>query len=256
MNHHIHTIDFGTGEPLIFQHGLAAQAQQIQNLLVGIDRRIITMDCPGHGHSTLEADTTPSFDWYTDVLMSQLDELNIKQAIFGGLSMGSGIALNAALRYPNLVTALILHRPAWLDKSFPENLMKLKDARVYMEMENGEQAFKKTKPFLSLQAKLPAAAKSVLGIFAPSQQPCLPRVIEAMVGDCPLSSLDQLSEITVPCLILGNENDPLHPFEMAEIIHERIQHSVLQKITSRYLQPEKHKDQVQTHIKEFIKTIN
>lgn len=256
MKYPINNIDFGKGKPLIFQHGLAAQSQQIFKLLQDIDMRIICMDCPGHGQSRLADGVAPSFDWYTDLLIARLDELNIEQAIFGGLSMGSGIALNAALRYPDRVTGLILHRPAWLDKPFPENLMKLKDATIYMGRENGEQAFKDTKPFKVLQSTLPAAADSVLGIFASTQQDSLARVIEAMVGDKPLSSLNQLSQISVPCLILGNEDDPLHPFEMAEIIYKRIEHSVLHKITSRYLHPLKHKEEVQIHIKEFIKTID
>lgn len=256
MKHPINIIDFGNGKPLIFQHGLAAQSQQIFKLLQDIDMRIISMDCPGHGQSRLADRVVPSFDWYTDLLMTQLDELNIEKAIFGGLSMGSGIALNAALRYPERVIGLILHRPAWLDKPFPENLMKLKDATIFMEMENGEEAFKKTEPFKVLQTELPAAAESVLGIFSPTQQASLPRVIEAMVSDRPLLSLDQLSQITVPCLILANEDDPLHPFDLAQIIYKRIEHSVLHKITSRYLHPLKHKEEVEFHIKEFIKTIN
>lgn len=253
MKHPINKIDFGQGKTLIFQHGLAAQSQQIFKLLDGIDMRIISIDCPGHGQSSLEDGVVPSFDWYTDLLMGQLDELNIEKAIFGGLSMGSGIALNAALRYPDRVTGLILHRPAWLDNPFPENLMDLKDATVFMKMKDGEEEYKKTEPFKVLQSELPAAAESFLGIFSPAQRDSLPRVIEAMVGDSPLLSLDQLSQITVPCLILANEDDPLHPFELAEIIYKRIPHSVLQKITSRYLQAQKHKEEVQIHIKEFIK---
>lgn len=255
MIHPINTLDVGEGRPLIFQHGLAARAQQIHDLLQGIDMRLITIDCPGHGKSKLSDDVNLSFDYYTDVLINQVDQLGIDKAIFGGLSMGSGIALNVAIRYPDRVTALILHRPAWLDKGFPENLMKLKDGTQMMRMENGIELFKKTPAFINLEQELPAAAASVLGIFSPDQQAGLDQIIEQMVGDSPITSLDQLGQLSIPCLILANEDDPLHPFEMAKVINERIDKSILKKITSRYLDPLKHKEEVQSHISEFIKSI-
>ena len=36
-------------------------------------------------------------DEYADTVISVLDQMNIKKAVFGGLSMGSGIALNIAM---------------------------------------------------------------------------------------------------------------------------------------------------------------
>lgn len=255
MSHTINTLDFGQGRPMIFQHGLAAKAQQIFGLLDGIGNRVISIDCPGHGKSILPDDVDVSFEYYTDVIIKQLNRLGIDQAIFGGLSMGSGIALQAALRYPDRVQALILHRPAWLEQGFPDNLMELKDATNYMRMENGKDEFAKTEAFVKLKTELPAAADSVMGIFSEEQQSCLPKVIEQMVADSPISSLNQLAKLSMPCLILANDDDPLHPYELAKVIHKRISGSVLRKITSRYLEPVKHRDEVRHHILEFIKTL-
>lgn len=252
----VHSIDIGQGRPLIFQHGLTANASQIQNLLTDIsDVRLMCIDCPGHGLSHLSIHETPSFRYYTQLVMGHLDTLDVSKAIIGGLSMGSGIALHAALHYPERVEALVLHRPAWLHEGNPENLSILDHALKYLSQENGADKFKEEEQFIELQSTLPAAAKSVLGIFSPAQQDSLPKVIRSMVEDYPFSSLDDLKAIKIPTLILANENDPLHPFELAETISKHIPQSQLKKIVSRYVNPDLHKLQVQEHISNFVKTL-
>jgi len=59
-------------------------------------------------------------------------------------------------------------------------------------------------------------------------------------------------EIEKPCLIIGSEDDPLHPFRMAEIIHENIRESTIHKVISRYINNPKHISQVRKHVNKFI----
>ena len=250
----LHCIDIGIGIPIVFQHGLSSDSRQIQKLFYGInDYRVICFDCPGHGQSLLENETTPSFDFYANLIINELDKLGISSAIFGGLSMGAGLALNISLRFPERVKALLLHRPAWLDDKNPSNLNILNLALKYMDKVNGKQEFETSQPYMLLHKELPLAANSVLGIFSDHQQHSLPQVIDSMVMSTPFSSIESLKEVEVPSLILGNDNDPLHPFRMAEIIHKNITDSTLYKITSRYINPILHRDEVQSHILKFIK---
>jgi len=245
----------GEGTPLVFQHGLTANVNQIGGLLGGLENvELALMDCPGHGLSSLE-DFVPSFDNYADQVVSLMDYLGLESAIVGGLSMGSGIALNICLRFPERVKALILHRPAWLDRVDPQNLMILKEASPYLGAVDGASKFKLTGSYLNIETELPSAAKSVMGIFSDTQQPGLPTVIDNMVGDRPFDDVERLKEIKVPCLILGNDDDPLHPYDMAEVIHRNIEASVLKKITSRYIDADLHKNQVRDNILNFIKQL-
>lgn len=252
----IHGIDIGNGYPVVFQHGLASNSTQIQNLLSGLDGiRLLSFDCPGHGKSLLEEGIIPSFNQYTDQIIAELDKLNISKAIFGGLSMGAGIAINAALRYPSYVRRLIIHRPAWLDKARPDNLEILLTAIKYLNKEDGQYDFEKSESFKHLKQSLPRAADSVLGIFNPSQQVSLSKVIELMVMDSFCETIESLNSIRIPILIIGNDNDPLHPFSIAENIHKNTKASKLETVISRYIDPEMHKQQVQNQINNFIKTI-
>jgi len=252
----IHGIDIGNGYPVVFQHGLASNSIQIQNLLGGLHEfRLLSFDCPGHGKSLLDENVIPSFDHYTDRIIAELDKKSIPKVIFGGLSMGAGIAINAALRYPNYVSTLIVHRPAWLDKARPPNLEILLRALPYLTIENGQYNFEQTKSFKELNKSLPLAADSLLGIFNSNQQDSLHRVIQLMVMDSFCETIEKLNRIRIPILIIANYDDPLHPFSIAENIHMNTNSSKLESVISRYIDPKKHKEQVQNLITNFIKPI-
>ena len=251
MISNINCISQGNGVPLAFQHGLTANINQVANLLGGLERiHLLSIDCPGHGSTELPDGYTPSFDHYSDEVIRLLDQLGIDQAIFGGISMGSGIAINIALRYPDRVRALVLVRPAWLDQSNPENLQILLPAAELLNTAEGKTRFKQLDEFRDIS--MDSVAQSVLGVFSPDQQPGLAKVIKHMVGDRPFVSMDELKSIIVPCLILGNDDDLLHPYNMAEKIHESIRGSVLRKLTSRYIDDDLHRKQVRENIQQFI----
>ena len=252
MVFNINYISHGNGLPLIFQHGLTANVTQASSLLGGLEGiHLFSIDCPGHGSTELPVGYTPSFNNYADTVVTFLDQVKIDQAIFGGISMGSGIAINIALRYPDRVRALVLLRPAWLDQSNPENLQILLPAAELLNTAEGETKFKQLDEFRDIS--MDSVAQSVLGVFSADQQPALAKVIKHMVGDRPFASMEELKSINVPCLILGNDDDPLHPYNMAEKIHESIRGSVLRKLTSRYIDDDLHQKQVRENIQQFIK---
>lgn len=257
MKQYIHRVRVGEGKNLFFQHGLAANATQITSLLGGLKGIAIhTLDCPGHGQSELVPGYKPSFDRYADEVLNSLDEQRVAKAVIGGLSMGAGIALNIVMRYPERVKALVLHRSAWLDQKSPENLkVLLAAAPLYKKSDRVEQ-FKNSARFNFVNDKYELAGKSLLGIFSSNQQDCLGQVIKAMVGDRPIVNLEDLKKLhNIPTLIIGNDNDPLHPFAISETLHKYINGSILKKITSRYIDGEKHNRQVQLIIAEFLKSL-
>ncbi|MEM6633461.1 MAG: alpha/beta hydrolase [Bacteroidota bacterium] len=246
----------GSGQPFIFQHGLGSKLQQPQGLLSDLEEvELISMDCPGHGQSPLLEGIRPSFRYYTDQVCNLMDQLTIPQAILGGISMGAGISLQLALRYPEKVKALVLVRPAWLDHGAPQNLAILLEAAELIRKEKGKRLFELREDFLAIQKPLPKAGASVLGVFADTQQQELPVVLESLVKDAPFPNRNELKKIQVPCLILGNEDDPLHPYEMAQTLSEYITGSQLHKVTSRYIDGDTHKRTITEIVSTFIHTL-
>lgn len=250
----LHSVDQGSGVPLFFQHGLTANTDQVKSLLSGLEGlRLISIDCPGHGLTPLRVNDTISFDTYSDMVVKNMDALGIQKGVFGGISMGSGIALNIALRYPERVLGLVLVRPAWLDTGSPKNLSILLEASLHIGADDGIKIVEELEAFQEIAKELPLAARSILGIFGIHQQDILPKVIKSMVVDHPLSNLEDLKGIKVPSLVIGNENDPLHPYDMAEVIYGSLNSSRIIKLTSGYIDKALHRNQVRSNILDFIK---
>ncbi len=253
----IHFYESGSGPTLVFQHGLTANSSQIERLLGPMEKlHIICADCPGHGASQLDSGRVPSFENYANEIISLLGTRKIENVYLGGLSMGAGIALNIAVRFPSRVKALIFLRPAWLNTPFPQNLSILQTASTYLNHPNGNVEFQKLESFLRLKAQLPGAANSLLGIFADHQQDCLEMVISSLVSDTPLEKMSELEKIDCPCLILGNDHDPLHPFSIAHELSLNIKNSELKKVTSRYVNDTLHGQEIRHHIMKFIKNLS
>ncbi|MDP2919799.1 MAG: alpha/beta hydrolase [Dehalococcoidia bacterium] len=100
----------GKGYPLVLTHGFSATHAmwKVQEPLAN-EYRLITCDVRGHG----ETDSPPTADQYSaDIVVEDLFQLmktlNIRKAVFGGLSMGGYISLRFYLKHPEMVTALIV----------------------------------------------------------------------------------------------------------------------------------------------------
>jgi pimeloyl-ACP methyl ester carboxylesterase len=244
----IHHISRGEGVPLLFQHGLGANISQVTGLLEEFaDIQLITADMRGHGGTPWDPERLPSFDSYTDDLVRLLDFLRIDRVIMGGISMGAGLTLNMASRYPDRVQSMILVRPAWLMEGAPKNLCDLLDIAALLPYPDGQETFEGKPGFIEIQRNVPNAASSVLGMFDRDQQDHTPELLQAMVNDTPVTEAP-----SKPALILGNDSDPLHPWAMAEQWHAMLPVSEIYKIPSRYVDPEGHATALNQHIKEFL----
>src|SRR5262249_38797642 len=109
-----HYLDVGQGMPFVFQHGLGGGIRQSAGLFSppeGI--RLLCLDARAHGRTQPLGDPSAlSFDVFGDDLVAWLDYLGVERAVLGGISMGAGVALNVAVRYPERVAGLVLSRPA------------------------------------------------------------------------------------------------------------------------------------------------
>lgn len=93
--------------PLILIHGAGGSFLSFHPYLRRLqDETVYALDLPGHGQS--QAEGRHSIEEYADDIASFMDNLHIESAIITGLSMGSGIALTLALKYPHKVAALVV----------------------------------------------------------------------------------------------------------------------------------------------------
>lgn len=98
----------GTGEPLVLLHGAYMTIDAMGELVPGLaeTRQMIAVEQQGHGR-TADIDRPITYEQMADDTAALLRHLGIGQADVFGFSMGGGIALQLAIRYPSLVRKLV-----------------------------------------------------------------------------------------------------------------------------------------------------
>lgn len=237
------TLGSPDSEPLIFLHGLGAGKSQTISALTDMpDHYVIAPDLPGHGDSMHHHEY--SFNHFADLVVELIDHLGLDQINLGGLSMGSGISLNIALRYPERVKKLVLLRPSWLDSPEPAHLTFA--ARPAWQ---SQEEFTANPDFQALLAANPPVAQSVLGLYERTNN----KVLEKMWRDCPFDSLEKLKNVSHLALVLDSPRDELHPAEVALKIHQSLPNSELHHLPARYHEPAAYQSSLNKHLNNFLK---
>ncbi|MBE6499563.1 MAG: alpha/beta hydrolase [Methanobrevibacter thaueri] len=99
----------GKGKLLVFIHGLSDNLLYWETLTNNLkkDYKILRIDLRGHGESELGSDEI-TIDTYVEDLKNLLDKLLISKVNLIGFSLGGAVALDFAIKYPNLVDSIVL----------------------------------------------------------------------------------------------------------------------------------------------------
>jgi pimeloyl-ACP methyl ester carboxylesterase len=102
----------GDGERVIvFAHGAGADSamlswREVMPLLAQKNYTVIAPDLPGYGKSD-RMEAVYSLPFYSEFIRSFIKALGYQSVVLGGLSLGGGIALKAAIDEPQLLQAII-----------------------------------------------------------------------------------------------------------------------------------------------------
>jgi len=264
INFHYHDLARGEGGrllPFVFQHGIGGSIQQpcslVDPLPLGI--RLISLDCRAHGLTTpLGPLEKLTFSSLADDLVALLDTLNIQKAVVGGISMGAGVALNVALRYPHRVTGLVLARPAWLDGAMAAFYLYAQITHLLRcyGAKQGRVFFAASKAYQAVADISSDAANSLLGQFDEARGVETIARLQYLPPDQPFVSLEDLKTITAPSLILATKQDPIHPFAYGQILAQGIAGARFQSVISKSVSKEHHYAEMYQHIVSFLHSIH
>jgi pimeloyl-ACP methyl ester carboxylesterase len=112
----------GDGEPLVLLHGGVVGVIMFGPNLEALsrDRRLIAVELQGHGR-TADVDRPLSYEAMADDVAGLMRHLGIGRADVMGLSLGGGVALQTAIRHPDLVRRLVVvSAPFRRDGWYPE----------------------------------------------------------------------------------------------------------------------------------------
>jgi len=224
--------------PLIFLHGLGAGNGQKTATFTHLKNQfIIAPNMPGHGDSQDFDPSELNFDRFADLVIELMNHLGIESSNIGGLSMGSGITLNMALRYPERVKKLILLRPSWLNEKKPEHLKLVAYVGKWIEEVGVEAAREKLladPDFQKLDQENKPVANSIGCLFLRPVTPASTGVLYKMWQDAPFSNPEQLSQIPNQSLVLTTSRDELHPLSTADVIAAHLPNVEMADLPPRY----------------------
>ena len=250
-----------SGRPFVFQHGLGGDVYQPAGIFPppsGV--RLLSLDCRGHGKTyPLGGTHKLSFSSFADDVAALMDHLDLQRAVVGGISMGAGVALNVASRYPQRVVGLVLSRPAWLDSPRPENV-KAYPVIAQLLREHGaklgRELFEGTEEFAELERAAPGAGRSVVSsqFGRPRAREYAP-VLESLAGDAPVRDRAQWREMRAPVLVLASWQDPTHPHSYAEILARELPSAQLAELTPKVEDEGRHAQDARAAIAGFLERI-
>lgn len=212
---------------------------------------------PGHGESQDFSPAELSFDSFADEAIALMDHLEIESCNIGGLSMGSGIALNIALRHPERINKIIVLRPSWLHEKKPEHLKIVAHVGQWIEEYGIVEAQKKLLAdleFQELNTKNKPVADSIKALFQRPVTPASTAVLYKMWQDSPFSDPTQLSSLPNSALILTTTQDELHPQSTADVIAAHLPNVQMAELPPRYHQPEAYSLALTNIVESFLTT--
>jgi 3-oxoadipate enol-lactonase len=217
----------GEGEPLILIMGLGGDISRWFRIIPILSQRyqVIAFDNRGIGQSD-KPDIPYTMEMMANDIAGLLKALGIDTAHIFGISMGGMIAQHFVLRYPKMVTSLIL---GCTRCGGPHSIYENEGASRVLDPEltrtlTAEQRTREMLPFLWSQefiANNPDIVKEQieLGASHPIDPVGYTRQKQAADGH---NTYERLPEIKVPTLVITGEADRLIPSENSRILASRI----------------------------------
>lgn len=199
MYHEIH----GEGQPLVLLHGgLGGTVEFAQILpLLAETRQVIAVELQGHGR-TADIDRPLTYEAMADDVAALIEHLGYENADVMGYSMGGAVALQTAVRHPEVVDRLVLVSTAYarggIHPEFLEGMSVMTAETANMMLETPMYQF------YAGVAPQPEDWPALIG-----------KIGDLMRQDYDWS--EEVAAITAPTLIVAGDSDFITPTHAVEL---------------------------------------
>jgi 3-oxoadipate enol-lactonase len=215
-------VEDGAGPAIVMLHGgMASHVASLPLVHSLVSRyRVITPDLRGNGKSWYGGPLT--FDQLADDLSALLDHIGADQAVVGGVSGGSGVALRFALRHPDRTASLVLVKPVYAGEERGYNDAQKAtfagmDAIASRALAEGVQVLRPM--YAALPPDIREKALAMIEGFDAASVVATSHFIAS--GAQPFVSAADVRSLSVPTLLVRGD-DPLHPAEVSDLYAENI----------------------------------
>jgi len=233
---------FGT----LFIHGSGGNADGWKRVMDGLDGvHTLAVDLPGHGGSNGEWKTT--IPEYSEFINDFCEALGLEKIVLGGHSLGGGIVLDFAVRFPSKLKAALLIGTGARLRVFPESLVLLK------KMAEGEIP-SKFEPWAFSKKATPEVLREGEEEWAKTSPKV--RYYDMLACD-QFDIMGELDKIKCPSLIVCGREDRLTPIKYSEFLKSKIAGSRMEIVEGAAHMPmiENPKD-LSSAVAEFLRTLS
>jgi pimeloyl-ACP methyl ester carboxylesterase len=231
---------FGQGKPILFISGTSqtkdAWDPTLLSQLTATNHTVIVFDNRGIGETTVGTKQPFSIEQFANDTAGLLDALQIEKADVLSVSLGTFIAQELTLDYPQKVDKLILHaaycggnETVYTSGQALEAIMTLSSPQALHNMTAEQQAMILSQIMFPAEwlQEHPEILNSVIQL-APSQS-ASPEIIQqqGLASATWKGSCDRLAGITQPTLLIVGDQDQLTPPANSIMMAQRIPHSWL-----------------------------
>ncbi len=215
----------GSGEPLVLVHGLSMDSSTWFNQVPLLSQKyqVVVFDNRGVGQTDAPHEES-STDMMADDTVALLKFLNVDNAHILGVSMGGMIAQIMALKYPELVKSLLLNTTAAQlpakAKHIVQNWLRMLNENVSLETRIREGfLWVYTDQFFAHDKTVTAAAHLAINHPHPLSTHGFTGQVAALMKH---DTRSQISQISVPTLVLSGGDDIFIPIEFSEELAGKI----------------------------------
>ncbi len=210
---------WGQGTPLLLLHGWGGTGESFRPLsrTLGSNYRLLALDLPGFGRSSLPPTAWGSYD-YARLVLQFLSKLGLERVHLLGHSFGGRIGLILGAHHPEVLQKLILVDSAGIKPPASiksQTIRMLKKSPLGRILKQSEEDPQQNKLFINL---LEALRKHLGSNDYRQSGPLRPTLVKVVNED--LQPI--LPKISCSTLLIWGENDPVTPLEDARIMEAHI----------------------------------
>jgi 3-oxoadipate enol-lactonase len=213
----------GSGPAIVLGHSFLCSGEMWENQVpvLADSCRVINIDYRGHGKSSTIENELTIYDLVDDTV-AILDELQVEEAVWAGLSIGGFAALRAALTVPERVRAIVVSdASAAAEPFYPK--FKYRALGMGARIVGMRPFVPAVTPIMFGRTTLkenPTLVDEWTPTLLSMELPSLLRFLETIVTRDSL--LDRLGEIQIPTLVMVGEEDRAQPVPRARQIADGI----------------------------------
>src|SRR5919112_521761 len=116
----------GSGQPLVLLHGAYMTIDLMGEIVPALagSRQVIAVELQGHGH-TADIDRPLSYELMADDIAALIEHPALDEADLFGYSMGGGVALQVAIRHPEVVRKLVVASASYTSEGMHPELLEM-----------------------------------------------------------------------------------------------------------------------------------